>query len=281
MNFAEYRFNPNMQCRMIKQAAGIEDRFVPEFAVVLGSGLGRFCESSFVQIVGQASYADIEGIPVSTAPNHKGKFVFAEIDGRKTVIMQGRVHTYEGYTSEQAVIPIRLMRCLGAEKLILTNAAGGINKNFSVGDFMLISDHISCFVKSPLIGRNDDGLGTRFPDMSNTYSKDFRDKIKKASCHAGIKLKEGTYVQLTGPQFETPAEIRMLSALGADAVGMSTVIEATAGVHCGFEVCGISLITNYACGILDTPLSGEEVTQAANYASQEFEKLLRLIINTI
>lgn len=281
MNCSNYDFLPNLQCRMIKQTAGVKDNFIPEFAIVLGSGLGQFCESEFVNIVGEVCYSEIEGMPVSTAPNHKGKFIFAEIDGKKAIIMQGRVHLYEGYTSEQVVIPIRLMRCLGAKKLILTNAAGGINKNFSVGDFMLIRYHISCFIKSPLIGTNYDELGTRFPDMSDAYSKAFRDRIKTASCNAGIGLKEGTYVQLTGPQFETPAEIRMLSALGADAVGMSTVIEATAGVHCGFEVCGISLITNYACGILDTPLSGEEVSQTANRVSEKFEKLLRLVINSI
>lgn len=281
MDFNEYKFLPNIQCRMIKQAAGVDGCFVPQTAIVLGSGLGKFCESKFVNIIGQADYSKIEGLPVSTAPNHSGKFVFAEIDGNKVVIMQGRVHMYEGYTSAQAVIPIRLMRCLGASKLILTNASGGINKDFSVGDFMLIKDHISCFVDSPLIGKNFDELGPRFPDMSNAYNKDLRNKIKIAAHKADIKLKEGTYVQLKGPQFESPAEINMLSALGADAVGMSTVIEAIAGVHCGFEVCAFSLITNYACGILDTPLSGEEVTQAANTASDKFEQLLRLVINTI
>lgn len=281
MSSNEYKFLPNIQCRLIKQKAGIRDNFVPEIAIVLGSGLGQFCKSKFVKTIGEVSYSEIDGLPVSTAPNHNGKFVFAEIDGKKVIIMQGRVHMYEGYTSQQVVIPIRLMRCLGADKLILTNASGGINKDFSVGDFMLIKDHISCFVDSPLIGKNIDELGTRFPDMSNAYSKELRKKIKTASHKANIELKEGTYVQLTGPQFESPAEIKMLSALGTDAVGMSTVIETIAGIHCGFEVCGISLITNYACGILDTPLSGEEVTQAADRVSEKFETLLRIAINSI
>ena len=253
--------------------------FTPEIAVVLGSGLGGFAKN--VNVTCEIPYSDIEGMPVSTAPSHEGKFIFGEIDSKKVVIMQGRVHLYEGYTPQQAVLPIRLMRKLGAEKLILTNAAGGINKNFNVGDFMLISDHISSFVPSPLIGKNDDSIGVRFPDMSSAYSKDIQKTVKAVANELNIELKSGIYAQLTGPQFETPAEIRMLSTLGADAVGMSTVIETIAAVHCGFKVCGVSLITNLACGILDKPLTSEEVTETANSVAPDFERLIKGIVKAI
>ena len=253
--------------------------FVPEIAIVLGSGLGELADK--IDIKATIDYSEIEGLPVSTAPSHKGRFVFGEIEGKRVVLMQGRVHLYEGYSSKQIVAPIRLMRLMGAQKLIVTNAAGGINKGFKPGDFMLINDHISCFVPSPLIGKNKDYLGTRFPDMSNAYDKELRAKIKSAAKNSGIELKNGIYVQLKGPQFETPAEIKMLSVIGADAVGMSTAIETIAAVHCGFKVCGISLITNYACGILDKPLSGEEVGETANSVAPKFEKLIREIVKAI
>ena len=253
--------------------------FVPETAIVLGSGLGDFADKIDVESV--IDYKEIEGFPISTAPSHRGRYVLGRIDNKKVVLMQGRVHLYEGYSANQIASPIRQMRLMGAKNLILTNAAGGINKDFKPGDFMMIDDHISCFVPSPLIGKNDSVLGTRFPDMSNAYDRDLRNTITKTAKENNIELKSGVYVQLKGPQFETPAEIRMLSSMGADAVGMSTAIETIAGVHCGFKVCGISLITNYACGIMDKPLSGEEVGEMANAVAPRFEKLIREIVKAI
>ena len=253
--------------------------FVPEIAIVLGSGLGELGDK--IEIEAAIDYSEIEGMPISTAPSHRGRFIFGTIEGKKVVLMQGRIHLYEGYSPDEIAIPIRLMRLMGAKKLILTNASGGINKSLKPGDFMLIKDHISCFIDSPLIGKNDDLLGLRFPDMSNAYDKELQKLIKKAAFNNNIELKEGVYVQLKGPQFETPAEIKMLSCLGADAVGMSTVCETIAAVHCGFKVCAISLIANAACGILDKPLTSEEVNETANAVAPKFEMLIKEIVKTI
>ncbi len=252
---------------------------VPEIAIVLGSGLGELADKIDIKCI--IDYRNIEGFPISTAPSHRGRFVFGEMEGKKVVLMQGRVHLYEGYSAKHIAFPIRLMRLMGAKKLILTNAAGGINKDLKPGDFMMISDHISCFVDSPLIGKNIDFLGNRFPDMSNAYDIELQKTIKEVAINNSIPLKKGVYCQLKGPQFETPAEIKMISALGADAVGMSTAIETIAAVHCGFKVCAISLITNYACGILDKKLSGEEVVETADSVSQNFEKLIKEIVKSI
>ena len=264
--------------RQIEAIRQITD-FEPEVAIVLGSGLGKLAEN--IDVVKTISYSEIPDMPVSTAPTHKGQFVFGYIGDKKVVLMQGRIHLYEGYTAKEAVSPILLMRKMGADKLILTNAAGGINKDFNVGDFMIIRDHISCFVDSPLIGKNDDTMGTRFPDMSNAYDKDLRQIIKSVGIKNGIKLKQGVYTQLKGPQFETPAEIKMLATLGSDAVGMSTVIEAQAGVHCGFKVCGVSVITNLACGILDQPLSEDEVKETGERVAQQFELLIKETVKAL
>ncbi len=253
--------------------------FVPEIGIVLGSGLGALADKT--EIVCKIGYEEIEGMPVSTAPSHEGCFIFGWLGGKRVVMMKGRLHLYEGYTPQQVVMPIRLMKALGASTVILTNAAGGINRSFQVGDLMLIKDHISCFVPSPLIGRNDDTVGTRFPDMSNAFDRELRTMIKQVAAANQIPLKEGVYAQLTGPQFESPAEIKLLSTLGADAVGMSTVIESIAAGHCGLKVCGVSLITNLACGLLDKPLSGEEVNEAAGIAAPRFEKLITEIIRNI
>lgn len=252
---------------------------IPETAIVLGSGLGALADT--IEITATVPYREITDMPVSTAPSHKGQFVFGKIGGKNVVLMQGRLHLYEGYSPSQVVMPIRLMRLLGAKKLILTNACGGINRNLSVGDFMMIKDHISCFVDSPLIGKNIDEFGTRFPDMSNAYDKDLQKAIKTVAKNNNITLHSGVYAQLKGPQFESPAEIKMLSLLGADAVGMSTVTEAITANHCGFKVCGISLITNLACGILDKPLSGEEVNEAAHKVAPQFEKLIKETVKSI
>lgn len=264
--------------KQLEQIRAITD-FKPEIAIVLGSGLGGLAEKC--EVVCKIDYSKIEGMPVSTAPTHRGEFIFGYLEGRRVVLMNGRVHLYEGYTAEQTVMPIRLTRLMGAETLVLTNASGGIRKDLNAGDFMLISDHISCFIDSPLIGKNDDSLGTRFPDMSNAYDRELRARIKANAVLNGTDLKEGVYVQLKGPQFESPAEIKMLSALGADAVGMSTVCETIAAVHCGFKVCAVSVIANLACGILDKPLTSEEVSETADSVADDFERLIKSIVRII
>jgi purine nucleoside phosphorylase I, inosine and guanosine-specific len=253
--------------------------FKPEIAVVLGSGLGEYAET--IKIEATLPYSEIEGFPVSTISGHKGQFVFGYEGDVPVVIMQGRVHYYEGYEMSDVVLPIRLMHMLGAKVLFLTNAAGGVSTYFEVGDFMLISDHISTFIPSPLIGENMDKLGPRFPDMSKIYDEQLRDIICEASCEMVIHLREGIYVQFTGPAYETPAEIRMSRALGADAVGMSTVCEAMVANHAGMRVCGISCITNMAAGVLDKPLNHAEVKETADQVAPLFRQLIKLSLKAI
>lgn len=247
--------------------------FVPKVALVLGSGLGHFAEH--VKVVDEIPYGDIEGFPVSTVPGHAGKFIFGYIEDVPVVLMQGRVHYYEGYSMEDVVLPIRLMKLMGAEILFLTNASGGVNPSFHAGDFMLITDQISSFVPSPLIGANLEELGPRFPDMSEIYDKELQDAIRKTAKEEHILLQEGIYLQLTGPNYESPAEVRMVAKLGADAVGMSTACEAIAANHMGMRICGISCVTNMACGISKQPLNHEEVQQTANEKAASFAKLVR------
>ncbi len=246
--------------------------FKPEIALVLGSGLGDYAES--IDIVDTLSYDEIEGFPVSTVPGHKGRFIFGYVQDVPVVCMQGRVHYYEGYPMTDVVLPTRLMKLMGAKVLFLTNAAGGINYGFSEGDFMLITDHIMNFVPSPLIGPNLNELGTRFPDMSEVYKKDLQEIIKKTARELGIKLQQGVYIQLTGPNFETPQEVKMCRILGADAAGMSTAAEAVAANHMGMKVCGISCISNLACGMTTQPLTHEEVQETADRVSAQFQKLV-------
>lgn len=246
--------------------------FKPEIALVLGSGLGDYAES--IQIAATLDYQEIEGFPVSTVPGHKGRFIFGYVKGVPVVCMQGRVHYYEGYPMTDVVLPTRLMKLMGAKVLFLTNAAGGINYDFSAGDFMMITDHIMNFVPSPLIGPNIDELGTRFPDMSEIYKKDLQQIIRDSANALRIKLQEGVYIQLTGPNFETPQEVKMCRILGADAAGMSTAAEAVAANHMGMKVCGISCISNLACGMMDQPLSHEEVQETADRVSGQFKELV-------
>lgn len=253
--------------------------FQPKIALVLGSGLGDYAEG--IDIKATLDYQDIEGFPVSTIPGHKGRFVFGYIGHIPVVIMQGRVHYYEGYPIQEVVLPIRLMKLMGAEVLFLTNAAGGINMGFHAGDFMLIHDHISTMVPSPLLGENLDDLGPRFPDMSQIYDNDLRQIIKETAKTLQIPLKEGVYIQLTGPAYESPAEVRMCRALGADAVGMSTACEAAAANHMGMRICGISCISNMACGITDEPLSHKEVQETADRVAPLFKKLVTESIEII
>lgn len=246
--------------------------FVPKVAVVLGSGLGDYAES--IRVEAELSYGEIEGFPVSTVPGHAGKFIFGYVGDVPVVCMKGRVHYYEGYPVSDVVLPTRLMKLMGAEILFLTNAAGGVNTSFHAGDLMLIRDQLSVFAPNPLIGPNIDELGVRFPDMSTVYDADLQGIIRRAAKENDIFLQEGVYAQLTGPSFESPAEIRMLRTLGCDAVGMSTVVEAIAANHMGMRICGISCICNLAAGMTATPLTHEEVQEAADLAAPKFKKLL-------
>ena len=250
----------------------------PETGLVLGSGLGDFADG--IEIRDVVEYSDIEGFPVSTVKGHKGRFVFGYVDSVPVMIMQGRVHYYEGYAMSDVVLPARLMGMMGAKRLFLTNAAGGVNENFRPGDFMMITDHIASAVPSPLIGANIEELGSRFPDMSEVYSLRLQEVIRRSAEECGIRLQEGVYVQLTGPNYETPAEIRMCRGWGGDAVGMSTACEAMAASHMGLEVCGISCITNLAAGISSEKLDHKEVQETADRVSADFKKLVtRVIIN--
>ena len=253
--------------------------FVPEVALILGSGLGEYAEE--IEVAATIDYKDIEGFPVSTVAGHKGRFIFGYVNKVPVVIMQGRVHFYEGYPMTDVVLPTRLMGLMGAKTLFLTNACGGVNKEFKPGDFMLLKDHIATFVPSPLIGTNIGELGTRFPDMSDIYRKELRSVIKEAAKEEGIELQEGIYLQLTGPAYESPAEVQMCRILGADAVGMSTACEALAANHMGMKVCGISCITNMACGIIDQPLSHAEVQETADRVAPLFKKLITASITKL
>ena len=253
--------------------------FKPEVALILGSGLGDYADG--IQIETTVDYTEIEGFPVSTVTGHKGRFVFGYVGDVPVVIMQGRVHYYEGYPMSDVVLPTRLMGLLGAKKLLLTNAAGGINENFRPGDFMMLTDHIATGVPSPLIGPNLDDLGPRFPDMSEVYSHRIQDVIRNAASECEIDLKEGVYVQLTGPNYETPAEVRMCKIWGGDAVGMSTACEAMAARHMGMEIGGISCITNLAAGISKEKLHHKEVQETADRLSKDFKRQVTKIIETI
>ena len=252
----------------------IEDKipFRPRLALVLGSGLGDYAER--IEIEASIDYHEITDFPVSTVSGHKGRFVFGHIGSVPVVIMQGRVHFYEGYSIEEVVLPERLMHLMGAEILFLTNACGSANPAYQAGDFMLLTDHILYSVPNPLIGANAEELGVRFPDMSEVYDPALRKEIFACAKDLGISLREGVYMQFSGPSFETPAEVKMAHILGADAVGMSTACEAVAGRHCGMRICGISCISNLGAGLSEEPLSDEDVKVVANRVAPLFKKLV-------
>ena len=253
--------------------------FEPLMAVVLGSGLGGY--ASKMEVVCEIPYSEIDSFPVSTVQGHDGRFLFGYVEGVPIVAMKGRVHFYEGYAIDDVVLPIRTMGLLGAKYILLTNAAGGIDLDFEPGDLMLIEDHISSFIRSPLIGENIEELGVRFPDMSGVYDLKLCECIRRAASSEGIDIKEGTYLQTSGPQFETPTEIKMFRTLGASAVGMSTVVEAIAAHHMGLRVCGISCISNMAAGMLDQPLTHSEVQITADKVAHKFERLVSGLIKEI
>ncbi|HEY8443408.1 MAG TPA: purine-nucleoside phosphorylase [Clostridia bacterium] len=253
-------------------------KFTAPVAVVLGSGLGEVAEK-YLEKDQEIAYYELPDFPVPTVSDHKGKLITGWFDGKPCVILQGRVHYYEGNTPQACVMPIRLLHYLGAQTVILTNASGGIT--FSPGQIMLISDHILFNVPSPLIGKNDYELGPRFPDMTYIYDQELRAKAKEAAKKLNIKLKEGVYLQCSGPQFETPAEIRMYKKMGADAVGMSTAIEAIAARHCGMKVLGLSFVSNYAAGLSKDIISSEDVNKTVGKMLSTAGGLIKEIVKSI
>jgi len=259
----------------LKSRAG----FVPEIAVVLGSCLGPFARS--VEDPVEVDYADIPNFLLSTVESHAGKLIFGTVAGRRVACMSGRFHSYEGYAFEQLVIPIRVMKLLGVRAAVLTNAAGAVNTGFRPGDVMVIADHIKLNGDSPLRGPNVEDFGPRFFDVSRMYTPELRRLALNCAGGTGLRVREGTYMFFPGPQFETPAEIRAARALGADAVGMSTVTEALTAAHCGLPVLALSVMTNMAAGVLDRRLSGTEVDETARMIARPFSEYLKKIIAAI
>ena len=247
--------------------------FVPKVLLILGSGLGALGGEVENPIV--VPYTEVPHMKRSTAPDHKGQFVFGKLSGQDVAVMQGRLHTYEGWSFADVSYPVRVLRLLGAETLIVTNAAGAVNAAFSAGDIMLITDHIKLFGVSPLCGANLDQFGPRFPDMSHVYTPTLQDTARQAAAELGTTLREGVYMYFPGPQYETPAEVRLARTLGVDAVGMSTVPEAIVAAHCGMSVLGFTLCTNMAAGVLEQPLSGDEVIAAGVEAGPRFSALVK------
>lgn len=252
--------------------------FKPEIGIILGSGLGDFADS-FDSIT--ISYNDIPGFEKSAVQGHKGQLVFAEVNGKKVVMMQGRYHFYEGYSMQTVTYPVKVMKKLGVKTLIVTNAAGAVSGEYTPGDLMFITDHINFMGTNPLMGKNDDTLGTRFPDMSKVYSKDLIEKAVKIAEKLNISYQKGVYVATTGPSYETPAEIKMFRLLGGNAVGMSTAPEAIVANYCGLKVLGISCLTNYAAGVSDSPLNHQEVIDTANKVKESFKNLLAEFIKAV
>ena len=253
--------------------------FTPEIGLILGSGLGVMGEEVENKII--INYSDIPNFPISTVEGHKSRFIFGTLNNKKVAVMQGRFHFYEGYKMQEVVFPVWVMKALGISKLIVTNAAGGVNKGFTPGDLMLINDHINFAGINPLMGENIEEFGPRFPDMSNAYNKEFLGIAKKCAESNGISIQEGTYMMFTGPNYETPAEIRMSRVLGGDAVGMSTVPEVMTANHSGMKVLGISCITNMAAGILNMPLNHQEVIDTAEKVKTKFVTLVKEIVENI
>lgn len=253
--------------------------YVPQAVIVLGSGLGTFAEN--VDIDFAIDYKDIVNFPISTVKGHKGRLIFGTVSGKKVAIMQGRFHFYEGWDKDEIALPVRVFAQMGIEKYIVTNAAGAINLNYKPSDFMIIEDHIGLFCPSVLWGENDENFGVRFPSMSSAYDKELIDIASKAAQECNLNVHKGIYCYCKGPMFETPAEIRLLRTLGADAVGMSTVPEVICAVHSGMRVLGISCMTNMAAGILDTPLTQEEVDETGRKVKKVFSNYMKTIISKI
>ena len=256
-----------------------KSNYKPELALILGSGLGAIADT--IKEAEYYNYSEIPGFPVSTVEGHAGRLVIGKLEGKVVVAMQGRFHYYEGYNMQEVTFPVRVMKLIGCEKLIVTNAAGAVNANYTPGDLMIITDHINFSGANPLVGRNLNEFGTRFPDMSDAYDKALRVEVKKIASSLGMELREGVYAMFSGPTYETPAEIRMARTFGADAVGMSTVPEVIIAKHSGLQVVGISCMTNMAAGILDQPLNHEEVMETSEKVRANFIKLMQNIIKNL
>ncbi|MBE2941119.1 purine-nucleoside phosphorylase [Anoxybacillus flavithermus] len=266
----------------IEQAAQfLKEKFPtpPQIGLILGSGLGVLADE--IQQAIKIPYSDIPNFPVSTVEGHAGQLVYGQLEGATVVVMQGRFHYYEGYSFDKVTFPVRVMKALGVEQLIVTNAAGGVNESFEPGDLMIISDHINNMAGNPLIGPNDPSLGVRFPDMTEAYSKRLRQLAKDVANEIGLRVREGVYVANTGPAYETPAEIRMIRIMGGDAVGMSTVPEVIVARHAGMEVLGISCISNMAAGILDQPLTHDEVIETTEKVKADFLRFVKAIVRNM
>ena len=251
----------------------------PSIGLILGSGLGDFADT--LEEAVRIPYSQIPNFPVPTVPGHTGALVFGKKCGRTVVVLQGRIHYYEGLSQQEITLPVRVLAALGVKTLVLTNACGGVNLSFRPGDLMLISDHINFSGANPLIGPNLDAFGPRFPDVSDLYTASLRTAIREKAAEAGIELQEGVYAMYSGPNYETPAEIRMFRILGADTVGMSTVPEALVAGQCGMQVVGISCITNMAAGVLPVKLSHAEVMETAALVHDKFQNLLNLVLTVL
>lgn len=253
--------------------------FEPEVGIILGSGLGDMADKVEDRVV--IKYSEVPNLPVSTVHGHAGQFVCGTLEGKKVIMMQGRFHYYEGHPMSVLALPIHIMKYIGVKSLIVTNACGGVNTSFVPGDLMMITDHINFAGTNPLIGKNEEEIGPRFPDMSTAYDREYLRLAKEVGTSLDIELKEGVYMMFTGPTYETPAEVRMARILGADAVGMSTVPEVTAANHCGLRILGISCITNMAAGILDQPLNHEEVIETSAKVKSKFVSLVKGIVRKL
>ncbi len=267
--------------RLDELAAAVRNRtdLTPELGIVLGSGLGGLAEEVTDPV--SIPFAELPGWPQATAPGHAGRLLIGRLEGVPVVCQQGRLHLYEGHSPRLVVEPVLLMGRLGAKRVLLTNAAGGVNVSFAAGTMMLVTDHVNLTGHNPLIGQNDDALGERFPDMVNAWSHDLRDLMRRAAVEEEIPVEEGVYIGLTGPTYETPAEVHMLRAMGADAVGMSTVLEAIAARWAGIELAGVSLVTNAGAGVTGEPLTHEEVLEAARAAGPQFVRLVKRFVRLI
>ncbi|SCH83562.1 purine-nucleoside phosphorylase [Romboutsia sp. Marseille-P6047] len=271
----------NLYNKIVESTTYIKSKIkiVPRIGLILGSGLGVLADEIENPII--ISYDEIPNFPVSTVEGHKGQLVIGQLQGKDVVAMQGRFHYYEGYIMQDTTFPIRVMKALGVEIVFVTNAAGGVNKEFIPGDLMIIKDHINFGGYNPLIGSNDNRLGVRFPDMSKAYTPEYIEVARKCAKELEINIKEGVYAFFTGPTYETPAEVRMARVLGADAVGMSTVPEVIVASHSDLKVVGISCITNMAAGILDQPLNHEEVIETTQKVKLQFLNLVKKIVSEI
>ncbi|MFI3210604.1 MAG: purine-nucleoside phosphorylase [Peptostreptococcaceae bacterium] len=267
--------------RIQESTSFIKSKFdkIPQVGLILGSGLGVLADE--IENPVRISYDQIPNFPVSTVEGHEGCLVLGTLEGKEVVAMQGRFHYYEGYTQEQITFPVRVMKALGVETIVVTNAAGGANTSFNAGDLMLITDHINLSGSNPLFGTNDDRLGARFPDMSRAYTPKYFDIVRNSAKELNIGLQEGVYAYFSGPTYETPAEVKMAQVLGADAVGMSTAPEVIVASHSQMEVIGISCITNMASGILDQPLNHEEVIETTTKIRSEFLSLVKSVVKSI